>query len=535
VALITESNRQWWTLVASCAGLFLLMLDSTIVTLALPSIQRDLDASHEALQWVMNGYLLIIAVLVVTLGRLGDMFGRKRLFLIGMAVFAAGSVVSAAAPDDVVLVGGRFVQGAGGAAMLVLSLAVVSDAFSDRDRPRALGIWAAVSAVALAIGPLLGGVLIDEVSWRAIFWINLPIAAFGAWLLQRAARESRDETAGHRVDVPGLITLSIGLGALVLALVQSEEWGFDSARTLAVMAAGILSLAAFWLVEHRVAQPIVEFPLFRNGPYFGASAAAFSLVGAYWTVIFFQPQYLQNVLDYSVLASGFLVLPITAPMAVVSPFSGPLIERFGARVLMTVGMICAVAGLVVQARVSGSSDYLSLLPGFVLFGIALGLVYAPMSTAAMMAMPRAKAGIAAGVLAMNRVFAGALGLAVVGAVFLHLQSDELSDLLAKRAAGLGPGRAGELDGLLAGSESARRELEGLSPGVAARVEEIVRDTFTFALGNALWVLVGLTAVGAVLTWAFIRSQSAGAKPPAAATAPGPVPSHPLLHRSRFHY
>ena len=236
----------------------------------------------------------------------------------------------------------------------------------------------------------------------------------------------------------GLVTLTIGLGAVVLALVEGEQWGFDSAKTLALLAAGVLSLAAFWVVEHRVAQPIVEFPLFRNRPYLGASAAAFALVGSYWTVIFFQPQYLQNVLDYSVLMSGVLVLPITLPMAALSAFSGPLIERLGARVLMTAGMICAVAALVLQARVSSSSDYLSVLPGYLLFGIALGLVYAPMSTAAMMAMPRAKAGIAAGVLAMNRVFAGAVGLAVVGAVFHNLQSEELQKLLADRSAGVGP-------------------------------------------------------------------------------------------------
>ena len=454
------------------------------------------------------------------------MFGRKRLFLVGMAVFAGGSVISAAAPEPVVLVVGRFVQGAGGAAMLVLSLAVVSDAFSDHDRPKAFGIWAAVSGAALSVGPLLGGALIDAVSWRAIFWINLPIAAFGALVLQRATRESRDETAGHRIDVPGLITLTIGLGAVVLALVQSEQWGFDSVKTLALLAAGLLSLAAFWVVEHRVAQPIVDFPLFRNRPYLGASAAAFALVGSYWTVIFFQPQYLQNVLDYSVLASGVLVLPITLPMAALSAFSGPLIERLGARVLMTAGMICAVAGLVLQATVSSSSDYLSVLPGYLLFGVALGLVYAPMSTAAMLAMPRAKAGIAAGVLAMNRVFAGAVGLAVVGAVFHNLQSEELRKLLADRTAGVGPGQADELDGLLAGSESARRELEGLSAGAAAKVEEVVRDTFTFALGNALWVLVGVTAVGAVLTWVLIRPRAAQAEGSSAATPAGTGASAP---------
>jgi EmrB/QacA subfamily drug resistance transporter len=338
---------KWWTLVGSCFGLFILMLDSAAVALALPSIRGDLGASPEQLQWVMNVYLLTIAVLVVTAGRLGDMFGRKRVFLIGLVAFALGSVVSGAAGDADVLILGRVLQGAGAAPCLALSLALVVNVFPPEERARALGIWAAVSAIALAIGPLVGGILI-EIDWRVIFWLNLPVAALGVFITARAAPESTDPGSGTKIDWPGLAALSVGLTAVVLALIQSQAW--SGAAVIVLAAIGLAALGLFWRVEHRVPEPIVEFALFRNGPYFGASAAAFALVGAYWAVIFFQPQYLQDVRGHSPIACGLLVLPITVPMVLISPFSGRLIGRFGARALMTAGMACGLVGLIVPNR-----------------------------------------------------------------------------------------------------------------------------------------------------------------------------------------
>lgn len=405
-------NRQWWTLAGACAGLFILMLDSTVVALALPVIHHDLDASSEALQWMMNGYLLTIAILVISFGRLGDMFGRKRAFLVGMAIFAAGSVVSATASTPELLIAGRVIQGIGAAPMLTLSLALICNVFPGRaEQASALGIWAGVSAVALAIGPLAGGVLI-ELDWRVIFWVNLPIAALGIAIMAIAAPESTDPTSGTTIDWSGLVLVSVGLFAVVLALVESDAWGAGPA--LAVGLAGALVLLAFAVVERRVRDPLVELSLFRNGPYFGATAAAFALVGSYWAVMFFQPQYLQDARGHSAVESGLMILPITVPMIFISPFSGRLIGRFGARRLMTAGMVLGTLGLLVLTQVDPTTSYGVLLAGYLLFGIALGFVYAPMSTAAMAAMPGEKVGIAAGVLAMNRLVAGAVALAASG-------------------------------------------------------------------------------------------------------------------------
>ena len=254
-------------------GLFMLMLDSTVVTLALPAIRRELGASPSELQWVVNAYLLTVAVFVVTAGRLGDMVGRKRVFLVALAIFSGGLVVAALAPSIEVLVVARVIQGVGAAGMLTLSLALVSSAFSDDERPRALGIWAGVSAVALAIGPLVGGVLVDQLSWRWVFWIGVPPLALGFLWTARATRETRDENAGRHLDVPGVIALTLGLGLIVLALVQGDDWGWSSARTLVVLALGIVSAIAFVVIDEHVKRPVVEFALFRNRPYLGATAA----------------------------------------------------------------------------------------------------------------------------------------------------------------------------------------------------------------------------------------------------------------------
>jgi EmrB/QacA subfamily drug resistance transporter len=474
-------NGKWWTLVGACFGLFLLMLDSTVVSLALPSIRGDVGASPEQLQWMMNAYLLTVAVLAVTAGRLGDMFGRRRLFLLGMLLFGFGSVVSGLASDADLLILGRILQGAGAAAVLTQSLALVCNVFPEDEVPRALGIWAGVSASALAVGPLVGGILV-EIDWRVIFLINLPLVAAGSWIVARSTPESTDPGSGHRLDWPGLATLSLGLTLVVLALVQSEAWAAPTVIALALV--GVASLAAFWAIEHRVRAPIVEFALFRNGPYFGATASAFCLVGAWWAVIYFQPQYLQDVRGHSPLVCGLEVLPITVPMIFVSPFSGRLIAKFGPRALMTAGMAIGTVGMLVLTTIDATTSYAVLLVGYLLFGIALSFVYAPMSTAAMAAMPGDKVGIASGVLSMVRLLAGAIALAGTGAIFHAL---------------LGSGHS-----------------------------------YAGSLAGSTWLPVGLMALGAILAWGYVRGPQENGPDPLVVGNPAPEALRHHLHHRRFH-
>jgi EmrB/QacA subfamily drug resistance transporter len=462
--------RRWWILAGASTGLFMLMLDSTAIALALPSIRLDLGASSSGIQWAQNVYLLALAALVTALGRVGDLIGRRLVFCSGLIVFTLGSLVCARADSIAVLVAGRAVQGVGAAAMLALSLAIATLAFSAERRVRAIGIWAAVSSVALAVGPLVGGAVAEFASWRWLFLLNIPLAAISLALLVKAMPESRDESAGRRIDFAGLVTLSAGLTLLVLALVQGKSWGWTSLGTLGALGAGLALLALFVAVETRVAEPLIDLDLFRSGPYLGASAAAFALVGSYWTIMFLLPQYLDLALRFSTARAGVLMLPVTVPMAFISPVVARLVARVSARLVMTAGMACATIGMLLLTRLDGSSNYYDVAPGLILFGVALGFVYAPMSAAAMAALPAEDAGVASGVLAMVRCLAGAVLLAVGGAVFQHVQVEE-------RTAG------GSFEG-----------------------------AFSAGIADTAWVLGAVLLVATILTWLLVRSARDAHRP-----------------------
>src|ERR1700710_1401549 len=242
---ITDDNRRWWTLGAMCFALFMIMLDNTIVNVALPSIQKDLGASISGLEWTVNAYTLSFAVLLVTGGRLGDMFGRRRMFLFGVIVFAASSAMIGFAQSDAWLVGWRAVQGIGAAFMMPATLSIITNAFPPEERGKAIGTWAGVSAMALAIGPVLGGFLVENVSWQSIFFLNLPVAAAAVAVTLFATKESKDESASNKVDYAGVVSLTVGLGSLVLSLVESNSWGWGSARIIGLLAAAVIGLVTF--------------------------------------------------------------------------------------------------------------------------------------------------------------------------------------------------------------------------------------------------------------------------------------------------
>lgn len=455
-------GRRWWILAGSSTGLFMLMLDSTAIALALPSIRLDLGASSSGIQWAQNVYLLALAALLVSLGRIGDVAGRRRVFVAGVVVFALGSALCAAAGSIALLVAARAVQGVGAAAMLALSLAIVTQAFPPANRARAIGIWAAVSSIALAIGPLVGGAMVELASWRWLFALNLPLAAVAVAISVLAIPESRDEEA-RGLDWAGSLALTAGLTLLVLALVQGRPWGWTSPQTLGTLGAGLVLLVAFAVIERRAREPLVDPGLLRNGPYLGTSAAAFTLVGSYWTVMFLIPQYLDLGLRFSTARAGILMLPVTVPLAVVSPLVARLAARVGARLVMTAGMACATAGMLALTRLDGSSNYYDVAPGLILFGLALGLVYAPMSAAAMAALPEAKAGMASGGLSMTRCLGGAVLLAAAGGLFQHAQAE-------KRLAG-----------------------------------ESFQGAFAAGIANSAWLMAALLLVGTTLTWLLVRS------------------------------
>lgn len=415
--LITDDNRKWWTLGAMCFALFMIMLDNTVVNVALPSIQKDLNASISGLEWTINGYTLSFAVLLATGGRLGDIFGRRRMFLFGVVIFTLSSATAGFAPDATALVVSRIVQGVGAALMMPATLSIITDAFPAAERGKAMGMWAGVSALALAVGPVLGGFLTEHVSWRAIFYLNIPVAIGAVTAALFAVRESRDTSVGREVDYAGVAALTAGLTALILALVEGNSWGWGSPEILALIGGAVLGLTAFVAIERRVRVPMVDFSLLSDRNFLGAVVVAlivsFSMLG----VFFFLALYMQDILGYSPLEAGVRFLPSTLMIVGVAPVAGRLSDRFGPRWLIAGGLAVVAASLYSFSGIAVDSGYLDLLPGFMLLGIGIAMTMSPMTSAAMNAVPVQKAGIASGVLSMFRMVGGSLGVAVTGAIF----------------------------------------------------------------------------------------------------------------------
>jgi len=415
--LITDDNRKWWTLGAMCFALFMIMLDNTVVNVALPSIQRDLNASISGLEWMINGYTLSFAVLLATGGRLGDIFGRRRMFLAGVVIFALSSATAGFAQGPTDLVISRVVQGVGAALMMPGTLSIITDAFPAHERGKAMGTWAGVSALALAVGPVLGGFLTEHVSWRAIFYLNIPVAIGAVTATVFAVRESRDTSVGREVDYLGVAALTGSLTALVLALVEGNSWGWASPAIVALLVGSVLGAIAFVAVENRVKAPMVEFRFFKDRNFLGAVVVALIITFAMMGVFFFLALYMQDILRYSPLEAGVRFLPSTLMIVGVAPVAGRLADRFGPRWLIVAGLLILTASLWTFTHIAVDSTYLDLLPGFMLLGIGIALTMSPMTSAAMNAVSVQKAGIASGVLSMFRMVGGSLGVAITGAIF----------------------------------------------------------------------------------------------------------------------
>ena len=484
--LITDDNRKWWTLGAMCFALFMVMLDNTVVNVALPSIQRDLDADISDLEWVVNGYTLTFAVLIATGGRLGDIFGRRRMFLTGVVIFALTSATAGLAVDSTMLIVSRAVQGIGAALMMPATLSIVTHAFPASERGKAIGTWAGVSALALSIGPVVGGALTEYVSWRAIFFINLPVAVAAVIATLFAVRESRDESVDRTVDYPGIVALTVGLTAIVLALIEGNAWGWGSTEILALLVGGAAALAAFVAIELRSRAPMVEFALFRSRQSIGANLVAFIITFAMMGSFFFMALYLQDILGYGALEAGIRFLPTTLVIAVVAPIAGRLSDRFGPVWPMSVGLAVLSVSMYLFSTIDIDTTYSGLVVPFVLMGIGIALVMSPMSTAAMNAVNVQKAGVASGVLQMSRMVGGTVGVAATGAIF---QSQ------------LG---------------------SGFDPASLVAAPDQAQAVFVDALGSAMLLAAAVSVLGFVVAVALVRGTSKKPADPARREAAAPA-------------
>ena len=415
-AFRTGTAAGRWVIAAAVLGSGVVFLDSTVVNAALPAIASDFDADLAALQWVVSGYLLALGSFLVIGGSLGDLFGRRRIFVWGLVGFAASSVVCGVAPSVTLLIAARIVQGAAGALLVPASLAIIASTFAVDERARAIGAWSGLAGVSAAVGPFIGGWFIDAVSWRLVFLINVPIIAVTVPLALRHVPETRDEHADRRVDVAGGVVLAFGLGALVYALIEGPAGGWSTIE-IGLGVLGVVALAGWCLLESRLEQPMVPLSIFRSRQFSGANGVTFAVYAAFSAVTFLLVVHLQTDLGYDALEAGAALLPVTALMLVFSPRAGALAQRIGPRLPMTLGPLVVGAGTALLTLVEpGASYWEAVFPAAVVLGAGLSLTVAPLTASVLAAVDDDHAGIASAINnAVSRV-AGLLAVAVLPAL-----------------------------------------------------------------------------------------------------------------------
>jgi EmrB/QacA subfamily drug resistance transporter len=424
--ILASENRRWWTLGAVAFGLFMIMLDNTVVNVALPSIQRDLGVGLSELQWIVTGYALTFAALMLTGGKLADHYGRRLIFVVGLAIFTLASLGCGLAESGEVLIAARVVQGAGAALMNPSTLSIISATFPPEQRGMAIGIWAGVSALALAVGPLVGGILTDHLDWSWIFFVNVPVGVLAVAASFLVIEESRDMSEERRLDLPGQLAGGLGLFALTYALIEANTYGWTSARILGAFGVAAVALAAFLWLERVQRVPMLDLELFRNRTFAGANSVVLLVALAMFGVFFFVSLYMQNILGFSAVETGAAFLPMTVLIMLVAPIAGKASDRLGSRWLMTVGMVLVGLQLLYLSRLGVDETFWDLLPGLLVGGAGMALVMTPSAAAAVRSVPVDKAGVGSAVLNACRQVGGSLGIAVIGAIIAAEVGDRRS-------------------------------------------------------------------------------------------------------------
>jgi EmrB/QacA subfamily drug resistance transporter len=463
--IFAEETRKWFTLAAVSFGLFMIMLDNTVVNVALPSIQADLGADLSELQWVVTGYALTFAALMLIGGKVADAYGRRLIFVVGIVVFTTASLFCGLADSSSELIGARILQGVGAALMNPATLSIIAATFPPRQRGTAIGIWAGVSALALAIGPLVGGLLTEHADWSWIFFVNVPVGIVAIAASFLFIDESRDETH-ERLDLPGLATSAIGLFALTYGLIEANTYGWGSTRIVGSFVIAGVAFAAFYFLERYQRAPMLPLELFRNPTYTGANLVVLLVALAMFGIFFFMSLYMQTILGYSAVQTGAAFLPMTVLIILVAPIAGKTSDRIGSRGLMTAGMVLIAAQLVYFSRLGLDATFWNLLPAFLVGGIGMAMTMTPSAAAATRNVPVDKAGVGSAVLNAARQVGGSLGIAIMGAI------------VAQEAGG-------------------------------RRTPEAFMDGFS----RALLVAAAIAAIGAVVAYALVRPhEDAGREP-----------------------
>jgi EmrB/QacA subfamily drug resistance transporter len=482
-------DRRWWTLVVLSVSLLVISLDNTILNVALPTIEHELGASASDLQWIVDSYTLVFAGLLLTLGSLGDRFGRRVGLVVGLVVFGGGSLASALATSADMLIASRALMGVGGALIMPSTLSILTNVFPVEERPKAIGIWAAVAGLGIAIGPVGGGWLIEHFHWSAVFLVNLPIVAVALAAIPALVPESKDP-AQSRLDPVGAVLSTAGLGVLTWAIIEGQH-GWTDGATLAGFAVASVALAAFVAWELRAASPMLDVRLFRIGRFTGASVSIalvfFSLFGA----IFFLTMYLQEVKDYDALAAGLRVTPIALGLVLGGPLSAKLAGRVGTRNVVAGGLTIVAAALLVMSGMDANTGYGTIGGSLVLLGLGMGTTMAPATESIMSALPLAHAGVGSAMNDTVRMVGGTLGVAILGSLLSSRYGADMEGAVA----GLPEPARAAAEGSIGGAGAVAERLGG---DAGAALNSVAEAAYASAMGTTLTVAAGVALAGALV-------------------------------------
>lgn len=519
-----NDRSRWYILAICCVALFMAVLDNLIVNIALPTISDDFSPTTAQLQWIMSAYVLVFASLQITAGGLGDRFGRKRFFMLGLAVFTATSALAAFVPSTGWLIAARAAQGIGAAFIMPLTLSIISTSFPPAERGKAIGIWSGISMSGIAVGPILGGLIVDAWSWHWIFLVNVPIGIATIVAARFILKESQDQSGHAATDIPGTLTVTAAIAALTWGLIEAGERGWGDPMVVGSLLGAVLLLALFGAIEMRSANPMVPMRFFASRNFTGANlvsvATSFLIAG----LAFALTMYFQNVHGYSAVRAGLTMLPSVLPMMIVGPLSGSMVSRIGARHMITIGMIISSVGVFLLSQVSMDTTFLRMLPALVIFGIGNGMVFAPMMTTLMNSVETAKAGVASAVNGAIREVGFAFGIALLGTIMNQTYRDSLrgsSEFRALRDTSnpeLQPLQP-VLDLIGKGVNFGGRVIENpeLFPGLPASITEPIRiassRAFVSGMEQAFTISVTAMVIAAGVAWFLIRDVAAVEREP----------------------
>jgi EmrB/QacA subfamily drug resistance transporter len=509
-------ERKWWTLLVVCVGTFMLLLDITIVNVALPKIASDLKASFSDIQWVIDAYALTLASVLLTAGVLADLLGRRLIYAIGLALFSLTSLLCALSPTALFLILARAGQGIGGAIMFATALALLAQEFQGRERGTAFGIWGATISVSAAVGPLLGGALTEGLGWQSIFLINVPIGVAAVILTMTKVAESRNPE-GKRIDWIGTITFTAALFLLVLGLIRGNAEGWGSTVIIALFASSVVLLAVFVYAESVQEYPMFDLSLFRKPTFTGASLVAFSVSSAMFSMFLYLTLYIQTLLGYSPLQTGLRFLPFTGISFFAAILSGNLSSKVPVRFLLGGGLLLVGVGLFLMRGLTATSGWTALLPGFIVAGAGVGLVNPALASTSIGVVAPQRSGMASGINNTFRQVGIATGIAALGAIFERTITNTLAPHLAGTPAG---GKAAQIAHAVAGGGT-QAVLHAVPPANRAEASAAIHVAFTSAMNDILLVAGIIATTGAVLAMILVRARdfvTYGAPEPAAAAA-----------------